>query len=290
LSIWFRILVLPWLWLISILPFPMLYGFSNFLSFLVYRVIGYRKAIVRQNLKNSFPEKTEAQLLAIEKKFYLHLTDLILETIKGMTITAKSLQKRMRIANPEIFSQLNSDKRSSIVVMSHCGNWEWVCDAAQISVSQYAQCVYKTLHNKSWDAWFLMVRSRFGTDPFPMEKTLRIMAGQKDQVTTTAFIGDQNPSSGKNAYWTSFLNQETCFMMGSEKIAVKLNQTVLYLAIHKVKRGYYECHTELLCANPGTTKEGEITEMIASATERDICRQPENWLWSHRRWKHKKPE
>lgn len=285
----FRLTVYPLLWLISMMPFPFMYVFSTFISFLLYRIIGYRKKIVRINLANSFPEKSDKERLAIEKAFYKHLADLMLETIKGMTISAKTLLSRMYLDNPEVFEKLNNDKRSSIIVMSHCGNWEWVCDAAQISAPQQAQCVYKTLTNKNWDAWFFFVRSRFGTQAFPMEKILRAMIDNSHLVTATAFIGDQNPSSGKNAWWGNFLNQDTCFMMGSEKIARKLDHSVYYLEVRKRKRGYYNAHLKLLCSNPTETHDGDITELIVRATEQDIKEQPETWLWSHRRWKHKRP-
>lgn len=288
-SIGFRLTVYPLLWLISIMPFPLMYGFSNFISFLLYNVIGYRKKIVRQNLANSFPLKTAEERLRIEKLFYKHLADLMLETIKGMSISRTQLLARMKLTNPEVFEQLYADKRSCIVVMSHCGNWEWVCDAAQISAPQHAQCVYKTLSNANWDAWFLKVRSRFGTQPFPMEKILRGMIDNASMVTATAFIGDQNPSNGKNAWWGTFLNQDTCFMMGSEKIARKLDHAVYYLEVRKQKRGFYLATMRELCANPKTTADGDITELIVRATEKDIQEQPETWLWSHRRWKHKRP-
>jgi len=287
-SILFRLTVYPLLWLISILPFPILYLFSNFICFLLYNVIGYRKAIVRANLQNSFPLKSNSERKYIEKAFYKHLADLILETIKGMTISKSSLLQRLALTNPEIFESLYADKRSCIVVMSHCGNWEWVCTVAQLSAPHHAQSVYKTLSNASWDSWFYKIRSRYGTQTFPMEKTLRVMTENANLITATAFIGDQNPANGKNAYWTTFLNQDTCFMMGSEKIARKMDQCVYYLQVRKVKRGFYTAEMILLCEQPKETKEGEITEMIARATERDIVEDPAYWLWSHRRWKYKR--
>lgn len=289
-SLAFRLGVYPFLWLISVLPFPLLYAFSDFLTLVIYRIVGYRKAVVRQNLKNSFPDKSDEERLDIEKRYYKHLSDLILETIKGMTISKSELQKRMVLTNKEVTDRLNEQQRSAVIVMSHNGNWEWVCLAAQISVTQHAQCVYKTLTSPGWDAWFLNLRSRFGTQPFPMEKTLRVMSENARLTTVTAFIGDQNPSSGKNAYWSEFLHQETCFMNGSEKIARKLNHSVYYLKVRKLKRGYYQCSLELIVENPVATKEGEITEAIVRHTESDILEQPENWLWSHRRWKHKREQ
>lgn len=267
-----------------------MYIFSDILAFILHRVFKYRLAVVRQNLQNSFPDKTDDQRLDIERKFYRHLTDLIYETIKGMTISRDALMKRMVLLDTSFFAEQYNRKRNTVVVMSHCGNWEWVCLAAQITIEAHAQCVYKTLSNPNWDAWFFEVRSRFGTSPFPMEKTLRVMTANSHIVTATAFIGDQNPANGVNAYWTQFLNQDTCFMQGSEKIARKLDHDVVYMKINKVKRGYYECSIIPLEMDPGNSADNVITEKIARATEQDIIEQPENWLWSHRRWKHKKLE
>lgn len=284
----FRLFVYPLLWLISILPFRLLYGLSNLLYLLLYSILGYRVKVVRGNLERSFPEKSTKERRTIERKFYKHLADMMLETIKGMSISESELRKRMKLSDPSLFEKLAAEGKSVIVVMSHCGNWEWVCLAADISAPQHAQCVYKTLSSPNWEQWFYKVRSRFGTEPFPMEKTLRHMSANAHKLTATAFIGDQNPANGKNAYWTTFLNQDTCFMQGSEKIAKKFGHAVIYLQAEKVARGYYVCHTNMLCDTPSQTSDGEITEMIARATEKDIISQPENWLWSHRRWKHKR--
>ena len=284
-----RIFVYPLFKGISLLPFPVLYALSDIACFFLYRVAGYRVKVVRQNLKNAFPDKDEAWLLTTEKKFYRHLTDLILESFKGMSMDAQTLKKRLVNVSQSLYDEANEEKRSSIIIMSHAGNWEWVCMAAQLCSKQKAQCIYKQLKNPFFEKLMFGIRSKFGTMPIPMEQTLRVMAGQKGLVTATAFMGDQNPSSGKNVYWTTFLNQETAFMWGTEKIARKFNHEVWYLQIRKIKRGYYEAHTRLLCQNPAETKEGEITEMLARATEQDILTQPEVWLWSHRRWKHKKP-
>jgi Kdo2-lipid IVA lauroyltransferase/acyltransferase len=286
----YRLFVYPLLKGISLLPFPLLYGFSNFLYFVLYHLAGYRQKVVRANLMNAFPEKTDNWRRDIERKFYRNLTDMILETFKGMSLSKEELIKRMKNVSRDFYDEANKENRSSIIIMSHTFNWEWVCMSAQLHAHQKAQCIYKQLKNPFFENLMLGVRSKFGTMPIPMEQTLRVLASQTDVVTATAFMGDQNPSNGKNAYWTTFLNQDTAFMWGTEKIARKTNQEVWYMQIRKVKRGFYEAHTRLLCANPADTKEGEITEMLARATEDDILSQPENWLWSHRRWKHKRPD
>lgn len=286
----YKLLVYPILKGISLLPFPVLYRLSNFLYLVLYHLAGYRKKVVRVNLQNSFPDKTDAWRRDVERKFYRHLTDMFLETFKGMSLSKEELLKRMTNNPQEIYDKAFAEGRSSIIVMSHKGNWEWVCMSAQLHAKQKAQCIYKQLKNPFFEKLTQGIRSKYGTILIPMEQTLRVLAGQSGMVTATAFIGDQNPSNGKNAYWTKFLNQDTAFMWGTEKIARKTNQEVWYLQVRKIKRGYYEAHTRLLCSNPAETKEGEITELLVRATEEDIMSQPENWLWSHRRWKYKKPD
>lgn len=280
--------IYPFLFLISILPFRLLYLFSDFLYLLVYYVLGYRKKIVQQNLKNSFPQKSKEELKKIEKAYYKHLTDLVLETVKGMTISEKSLRKRCKNIDRNVFEDLLQKNKNVVAVMSHNGNWEWVCDVADLTIPQQAMCIYKTLSNKYFDQWIYKIRSRFGTLPFPMEKTLRAMAEYNNKPAAIALVGDQNPSSTKSCHWTTFLNQDTAFLTGSERVAIKMNWAVVYLKMRKIKRGYYECFTEVLFENPGQTQPGEITEKIARTTEQDILEAPEYWLWSHRRWKHKR--
>jgi len=286
----YKLLVYPLLKGISLLPFPLLYGLSNALYFLLYHVAGYRKKVVRTNLQNAFPDKSDTWRKVTERKFYKHLCDLILETFKGMSLSEDELLKRMTNNPQELYEKAFEEGRSCIIIMSHKGNWEWVCMSAQLHARQKAQCIYKQLKNPFFEKLTLGIRTKFGTMPIPMEQTLRVLASQTGLVTATAFIADQNPSNGKNAYWTQFLNQDTAFMWGTEKIARKTNQEVWYLQVRKIKRGYYEAHSRLLCSKPAETKEGEITEMLVRATEEDIMSQPELWLWSHRRWKHKRPK
>ena len=284
----FQILAWPWLKGISQLPFSFLYILSNGIRFILYRVLGYRLKVVRENLKNSFPDLSDAERKEIERKFYGHLSDLFVETIKGMSISEKTMRKRMVNLDQHEYDQLFDEGKSAIIVMSHCGNWEWICLMSQIVCKQRVQCLYKTLSNPGFDRLMFLVRSKFGASPIPMEQTLRVLDANKSIVTVNAFIGDQNPSSGKGAAWVDFLHQETAFMMGAEKIAKKLNWPVYYLSSSKVKRGYYQARTVPICLDPTATKEGEITQMIAHQTEKEILNQPHIWLWSHRRWKHKK--
>lgn len=244
--------------------------------------------MVRENIARSFPEKSEPERQVIVREFYRHFCDVILETIKGLSISAEELSKRMVNVDQHIYDQFEKDDRSAIVVMSHCGNWEWICLMSQLSCHQKVQCVYKTLSNPGFDWLMFKQRTRFGVNAVPMEQILRVMSANLNTPTITAFIGDQSPSSLKGVHWSRFLNQDTAFMMGSEKIGQKFDMSLVYLSCEKVGRSRYIARTRLLTDNPKDCEPGQITEMIANAVENEIGHQPSYWLWSHRRWKHKK--
>lgn len=283
-------LVLPFLYLISLLPFPLLYLVSDGFYVLLYYVVGYRKKVVLQNLRNSFPDKSEKEIQRICKDFYHYLCDLFLETFKTLTISKKSMLKHCYFS-PEaqkVFDRFATEKRSVVLVMGHLGNWELAGNTFSILCKQQLYVIYHPLSNKQFDKLIYNMRSRFGTKLIAMRETYREMAANKNIVSATAFIADQTPSP-EGAYWTTFLNQDTPVFQGTEKIARKLNYPIVYACIKRVKRGYYEIQAEALCENPKDTKDGEISEMHTKRLEKDIIAQPEVWLWSHRRWKHKRP-
>lgn len=282
-------IALPLLYFISILPFPIFYLVSDGVYFLLYRVIGYRKKVVYENLKNSFPEKTHEELKLIEKKFYHYLCDLFLETLKTLTISKEEAIKRCSFNDntKRIFKELYDEKKSCILVMGHYGNWEWAGNSFSLINPQQLYVIYHPLSNKHFDKLMYDMRSRFGTKLYAMKDTMREMIKNRHEINTTAFIADQTPSP-EGAYWTTFLNQDTPVFWGTEKIAQKLNYPVVYVTVKRVKRGYYEVNTEYLVKEPKNTKEGEISELHTRKLEQDIIAQPEIWLWSHRRWKHKR--
>jgi KDO2-lipid IV(A) lauroyltransferase len=262
---------------------------SDSIFFLVYRVIGYRKKVVFENLKNSFPEKTLKELKLIEKKFYHYLIDLFLETLKTLTISKKEAIKRCKLS-PEtlkLFKDLNDQNKSCILVMGHFGNWEWAGNSFSILNKQQLYVIYHPLTNKNFDKLMYNMRTRFGSKLYAMKDTVRGMINNRNEVNATAFIADQTPSP-ENAYWTNFLNQDTPIFWGTEKIAQKLNYPIIYVTVNRLKRGYYYVNTEILVLDPKSTKEGEISELHTRKLEKDIRSQPEIWLWSHRRWKHRR--
>ncbi len=257
--------------------------------FTVFHIFGYRRKVVEQNLRNSFPEKSPEEIIKISKKYYQFLCDLILETIKKITEGKEESLKRCKFHNTELFSKLHSENRSAILLMGHYGNWELAGSSFSLSNKQPLHVIYKTLANEYFENLFAKTRRKFGTKLIKMENTLRDIINNKNNCAAYAFIADQTPS-GQNSYWTTFLNQDTPMFTGAEKLAKKLNFPVVFINIVRVKRGYYEIFPEMLCEDPKSSKENEIIELFVRRLEKEIIKMPETWLWSHRRWKQKRPE
>ncbi len=283
-------LFLPLIYGISLLPFPLLYLFSDFLRLLIYNVFGYRKKVVAENLKNAFPEKSDAERKQIAKDFYVYLCDVLLETLKLLTVSEKGMLKRCQtIEGLDKVNSFLSNGQSIITVMGHFGNWEWANPMFRTLMKEYKlTAVYKTLSNENFDKLFLKARTNFGATLIPMEQTLRAFVSAKSTPTNIALIADQVPSP-KNAQWINFLNQDTACFVGTEKLARKFNFPIFYGKVIRIGRGRYKMVMELLEENPSNTQEGEITKKHMGVLEDLIRQQPATWLWSHKRWKHKRP-
>jgi len=279
----------PLIYLISILPFKVLYFFSSVVYVIIYYLLGYRKKVVLENLRNAFPEKSEQEISIIRKKFYRYLCDLFLETFKTYTVSKRAMLRHcfLNPAAKTLFAKMASEGKNIIIVMGHYGNWEWGGNTFSLNCKHQLYVIYHPLANKDFDQFMYRMRRRFGTKLIPMKETFKEMLAHKKELNATAFIADQTPQP-QNAYWTRFLNQDTPVFRGPELIAKKINYPVVYVKVSRVKRGYYELCAEMLCEDPSKTSEGEITEMHTKRLERDIILQPEFWLWSHRRWKHKR--
>jgi Kdo2-lipid IVA lauroyltransferase/acyltransferase len=283
-------ILLPFIYLISLLPFPLFYGICDFMFVLLYYVIGYRKKVVLQNLKNAFPDKSAAEIEKIRRRFYRYFCDLLLETFKTLTISRAAAIRRCKFT-PEaqaLFDRYAAENRSIMIVMGHYGNWEWAGNTFSLQGKHQLYVVYHPLTNKHFNGLMYRMRTRFGTGLIAMKDTFRDMVAHKSELDATAFIADQTPAP-TSAYWTNFLNQDTPVFQGTEKIARKMNYPVVYARVQRIKRGYYEISARTLFDQPSATKDGEITTAHTQALEQDICAQPEYWLWSHRRWKHKRP-
>jgi Kdo2-lipid IVA lauroyltransferase/acyltransferase len=276
-------------WLITLLPLGVLYLLSDLLYFILYYVIRYRRKVVHLNMKNAFPEKSEKEILAIEKKFYKHLSDVFIETFKLTHMGRKELEKRYTIENTELLDRLYTEGKDVIAVLGHYNNWEWM-NTVPLYLKYKCVSVYKPLKNKHFDKFINNSRKRYGMVLTPMSVIIReIINDRKNGVRTISFfLADQTPAKGDINFWTTFLNQDTPVYLGAEKIAMKYDMAVVFFNVQKVKRGYYKLIIELLFEKTEGLKEHQITEAHVKRLDELIRQKPESWVWSHRRWKHKR--
>ncbi|MFD2871213.1 lysophospholipid acyltransferase family protein [Mucilaginibacter ximonensis] len=271
------------LYLISLLPFWLLYLLADALFVVLYHLIGYRRKVTQENLRNSFPEKSDGERADIERKYYRYLADLMLEIIKMTSISKKQLQRRMVCTNPQWADEHKAAGKSITAVTGHYCNWEWV--SLEFSTHTRLFVVYKTLADEVMDNYFLRMRTRFGAVGVPMPQTLKTCLAHKDEFTVSAFAGDQTPPMATANYFTVFLNQPTAVFLGIEKIAKRVDSAVIFCDMRRIKRGYYEYTMVSLIEDAKNTAEYEITEAHTKYLEAMIRREPQYWLWSHKRWK-----
>ena len=283
---WYYIIYSAPLFLVSLLPLWALYGISDFARFLVYYVLGYRKKVVFENLHNSFPGKSDEWIEKTAWAFYQNLFDVIVETIKMASVSRKFFNKYVKADGLEIIHELNNRNQPFILACGHITNWEWAGQALHQNSAQ-VDVLYHPLSSK-WFDWFMYyIRTRFGVYPMAMNNSLREMVSRKNIPSAITFIADQTPSSA-NCHWMKFLNQDTPVYLGIEKLAKRFNYPIVFGEAYRIKRGFYEMKFRMLCEEPNKTIDFEITEMHTKALENNIIQQPEIWLWSHRRWKHKR--
>jgi len=276
---------------ISYLPFPLLYLFSDFLAFLMYRVIRYRREVVRINLERSFPEKSPKEIRTIMRRFYLHFTDITLEAIKGYSISREAMSKRVIYKGIESMNTWAAQGRSVLLFCMHYGNWEW-SGLAQLQMKHQYQVIYNPMRNNpEFDLFLRKIRERWGLKTIPVHKSAKLVLGYQSGGTPNCVVlaEDQCPPA-ITPFWTTFLNQETCFNVGVEKVARKTNQPIFLHHCKKLRRGYYEMTFSLLVENPSVMSEQEIMLTYVRAIEQRIREAPEYYLWSHRRWKFNRPE
>ena len=284
-------LVYGGMWLFSALPFRVLNVLSDFNYLLMYHVWRYRRKVVRENLEKSFPEKTEAERLQIERKFYRYLSDYMLEDLKLLHMSAEDLCQRMIYKNTEQYLELTEKYGGIIVMIPHYANYEWLIGMGSVmKPGDVPVQVYKPLKDKYLNELFKQIRSRFGGYNIPKHSTAReiIKLKREGKNMVVGLITDQWPSGDR--YWTTFMGQETAFLNGAERIAKIMNFPVFYCELTKTRRGYCEAEFKLMTEAPKETVEGEITDMFAHELEQTIRREPAYWLWSHKRWKFTKKE
>lgn len=279
--------------LLSLLPLCVLYLLSDGLYFFVYKVFAYRRNVVHENLKTSFPEKVEMEIETIEKEFYHWFCDYILETIKLISISRKEIKRRMVFKGTDIIDQYVNEGKSCGVMLGHYCNWEWI-STLPLSINSHGICaeLYHPIENPDFDRLFLYIRQRFGSVCIPMQETLRyfVKFQKKGRPMVIGYIADQKPNWRNIYLWTTFLNHNTPAFTGSERIIKHMHQVFFYGDVRRIKRGYYECDFRLIEPDPEKIPNFKLTELYMRELEITIRREPAFWLWTHDRWSRTKEE
>ncbi len=282
------IIVYPFLWLISLLPFRILYAISDFAFVFVYHIFGYRRKVVTSNMKLCFPEKTDQEIASIRKKFYHHFCDMLLESIKSITVSEKEIIKRYVFTNVDDIHQLEKENKSIVLMMGHYGSWEWIF-ILQKHVNYIGYAVYKQLSNKYFDKLAKRIRARYNSYLITTKETFPTLlrAKRNNELTFNGFVFDQSPKLDKAMYWQDFMGVKVPVHVGAEILAKRLDMATLFLKVKKVKRGHYEATFIDIIRNPKDYDNYDITDMSLKRVEEQIHEAPEFYLWTHKRWKHK---
>jgi KDO2-lipid IV(A) lauroyltransferase len=271
--------------IISSLPLKVLYKIADALFFIMYKAFGYRKKVVRNNLKKAFPAASETEWRNIEREFYRNFCDFIAESLKGLKIAPEELRERVVFTNLKEFEKLTKHKGSVLMLAGHQFNWEWMQLSASLQFPIPLDYIYHPLHNKSFDNLMLELRGRFGAGPIKRREAARQIIRRNAEARGFCIVADQLPAGRDKKRWVSFLNSETAFFYSIEQLAKITNLPVAYFNIRKIQRGKYEVQMHIISTEPRAEDEGVIIKKYAKALEENIKQQPENWLWSHKRWK-----
>ena len=272
---------------ISLLPYPLLYGTSNVLSFILYRVVGFRLKVVRKNLKLCFPEYTREERRAIERKFYKNLSDVFLEMAKNLTISEKQIKKRFKFENMELINAHEEKKESTILLLGHYSNWEGMLSIGYHLIGK-AYGVYSPLSNKYMDRLISRSRKKHKALLLSRYKTIEFIRAnaKENNYALYGFINDQSPRVRPKNYWRAFMGVYVPVFTGAERLAKEFNFPVYYAEINRTKRGYYTAKVSLLVKDPSLCGQNEITDLFTAKLEEQIKRDPSQYLWSHNRFKH----
>jgi KDO2-lipid IV(A) lauroyltransferase len=269
-----------------LVPFGALRIKSSFIAWVLRVLIGYRKQVVYKNLKRCFPDKSDKALKRISKHFYLNIADILLESLKGLSISQKSIESRFKIINPEVLNQFFDKGQSVMCLAAHYGNWEWGIQAVNSQIKHQAVSIYKPLNNKWLEKFMHKKRSRLGMKLFPMEETREAFGLAQHEPIAIILAADQSPSNTKKSIIVDFFDERLGFIHGPEAYTSKTKVPVVYFDVQRVKRGYYTLELKVLSQAGEKLAPGEITQRYASEIETILKAKPEDWLWSHKRWKH----
>jgi len=273
----------------SRLPLRALYAFSTFLYLLAFYVVRHRHQVIRGQLEKVFPDWSDAERERIHKRFLKNFCDVVVEVLKSVSMTEDDMRGRVRIVNLDAARQYLDAGQSVMLVTSHLGNWEWLLHGVTLQLGYPVDAAYKPLHDQWAERLMLGIRSRFGARLVPAKELLADFLRRRGVVRAVAMNADQAPVSTDKRYWTLFLGQDTAFYIGAEQIARATRLPILYVAVRRIRRGYYEVELKPLWDGREVTEPNAVTERYARACEIDVLKSPADWLWSYRRWRLKKP-
>lgn len=280
------------LYLLSLLPMRLLYLLSDGLFFPLFHIVKYRRKVVEKQLDECFPEKSMQERRAIERQFYHFFCDYLVEVIKLFSISKKEMMRRMKFVGIEQVREELKDKKFCFLYLGHYCNWEYIASLSYWLPEIHCGQIYHRIYNQAFDDLFLKLRGQFGGESILMKDTLRrilTLRGQEKKVMI-GFISDQLPKWENMHHWTTFLNHDTSFFIGAERIAKQVDAALYYVDVERVKRGYYQVRFRLMTLHPKEFPDYELTDQYARLLEESICRQPAYWLWTHKRWKRTKEE
>lgn len=273
--------------LISRLPLKVLYLFADVVFFLIFHIVGYRKKIVKMNLNNSFPDKSEDEILKIRKQFFKNLSDYIVETIKSFTISSHELRVRVQHINQEVFHHAHADGKNMILLCGHVFNWEWITALATIVPQEKSYPVYRKMQNSFWEEQLRKIRNSYGNESIEANDVVRhIFRNKNDGNSIYMFVADQTPDSYHVDVGISFLNQKTPVFIGYDKLATRMDLEFVYCDMKKVKRGFYQINYYRILPDGEKFENFEVVNKFHSMLSKTIERDPANYLWSHRKWKY----
>jgi len=268
-----------------LIPFPVLYIISDIFAFVLQHVVGYRRKVMDDNLALAFPEKTAEERRRIRSKAYRNITDIILETLKGFTMSIEETICRWKVLNSEVPNKYLEKGQSIMLGGSHVNSWEWMAIAIPPALKGTMVTAFKPVKNLFLDEYYTAKRAKSGMVMVNMNETYPAMRKLKDETCCFILLSDQSPSSRKSAHWVDFFGIDTAFLPGLDFLARRFQYPAVYYEVKRVRRGYYEVMFTDICSDTSKISEGDITRAYADMLEKTIRQQPENWLWSHKRWK-----
>jgi KDO2-lipid IV(A) lauroyltransferase len=278
-------LLYPLLWIISRLPFSIVYLISDFFYFITYYIIGYRKDVIKSNLRTAFPDKNEKEITRLSKKSTQHFCDIFIEMIKSLGMSKKSMKKRFVCKNPELVNAFAKARKPIIAMFGHQGSYEWTM-AIGDDIDYKVYAVYKPLKHKKFNQLIVDIRRKFDGELIAMKQATALMsASVQKEAALFALVADQSPKAARAQYFTNFFDVPSAVFMGAERISKEYSTPVVFLKITKIKRGYYESEFVTIASNGSQTEDWYITDTFFQLLEEQIIKQPEYYLWSHKRWK-----